>query len=234
MLLIDDAPSASGGILSALPMNLPENDRRRKTFLGQWIYAHRVLVFKVHALDKSYGSALDTLSGEVSIPRYLEAPEFNHIALRRRWVDFQHDYIITNSSKETHIKILENMKEKGTTRAEKNGQGLYGIYIRCRFRLVGGTTIFITPDPDNKTHNLETNRPSVVAVPKPRWENNASALYKEWQGRVEEANMWKMRAEQAEEENESLKQDIEFLQPDYTWEHSDKASLLEKWKQTMR
>lgn len=66
LLIIDDALSASGVLLSVLPMNIPADDIRRQTFLGQMIHFMRVMVSKVAALDKAYGSAVDALVGEAT------------------------------------------------------------------------------------------------------------------------------------------------------------------------
>lgn len=94
LLMIDDAMSASGGLLSVLPMNLPADDPRRQTFLGQMIHFMRVMVSKVAALDKAYGSALGALAGEATVPKQLKLYHFRHEDVKAA---FAEDHTSTSS-----------------------------------------------------------------------------------------------------------------------------------------
>ncbi|KAM5345283.1 hypothetical protein ACJ41O_011145 [Fusarium nematophilum] len=85
--ILDHEYSATGGLMSLLPPDLPpddgpiddhtqhlsdaELDGARNTLLGQWLLHHQHLVGRMHELEISYANALDLLASEAHVPLQL-------------------------------------------------------------------------------------------------------------------------------------------------------------------
>lgn len=182
----------------------------------------RVMVSKVAALDKAYGSVLNALAGEATVPRQLNAKRkrFRHEDMKAAFAEDQQEYIITNTQKNTYDQIWYQMQKKGAEQAEANGTGLYDVNIPTRYRgLVGGKTVFVTPDPEGigegmpgEEHNKE--RPMVIAVPRPGCSSGMTEWMKKHTSELGEAKDCKKRAVQAKELVKKLQRNVEYLTPE--------------------
>lgn len=230
LMLIDNALSASGGLLSALPLDLSADDLRRNSFLGQMIHFMRVLVGRVHVLDRDYGQAIDLLAGEATVPRELFLNLTNSRDLERVYDCHQHQFIL-KTREGTHAALWEHLRADASERAARdNGTGFLEVTLPTRFQAVrGGKTIFITPVVAEPPPSQAPGRPTVVACAKPGYGMNAGEWEKRHRGELEAAKEWKVRAEAAEAENARLRRDVEAMEPMGTWHDGENMKVLEMW-----
>ncbi|OBT72125.1 hypothetical protein VF21_09186 [Pseudogymnoascus sp. 05NY08] len=230
LLQIDAALSTSGGLLAALPLDIPASDPRRQTYIGQLIHFMRTLVGRLHVLDRDYGQALGLLAGEATIPAELKLNIEHPEQIEAPLIAAQHKFII-NTTSDTYTKIWGHLRNSARYKAVRDsGMGLLDVVITTRYRaLRGGKTIFVTPIPDEPPASEVVGRPTVVACTQPgfgtrtsEWERKKGAALRETEG-------LRIRAEMAEAEVETLKKDVEALVPEGVWANGEKEDVLKMW-----
>ncbi|KFY56949.1 hypothetical protein V497_05864 [Pseudogymnoascus sp. VKM F-4516 (FW-969)] len=230
LLQIDTALSSSGGLLAALPLDLPDSDARRQTFIGQLIHFMRTLVGRLHVLDRDYGQALGLLAGEATVPAELklniEYPE----QIEAPMVSAQHKFVL-NTPPGTYESIWAHLRDSAGDKAvRKSGMGILDVVVTTRYRaLRGGKTIFITPLPKDPSASEVVGRPTVVACAQPGFGTRTSEWERKKGAALREAEGLRMRAEMAEEEVERLRKDVEALVPEGVWANGEKEDVLTMW-----
>ncbi|KFX90540.1 hypothetical protein O988_08153 [Pseudogymnoascus sp. VKM F-3808] len=230
LLQIDAALSSSGGLLAALPLDLPDSDARRQTFIGQLIHFMRTLVGRLHVLDRDYGQALGLLAGEATVPAELklniEYPE----QIEAPMVSAQHKFVL-NTPPGTYESIWAHLRDSAGDKAvRKSGMGILDVVVTTRYRaLRGGKTIFITPLPKDPSASEVVGRPTVVACAQPGFGTRTSEWERKKGAALREAEGLRMRAEMAEEEVERLRKDVEALVPEGVWANGEKEDVLTMW-----
>ncbi|ELR09567.1 hypothetical protein GMDG_04061 [Pseudogymnoascus destructans 20631-21] len=230
LLQIDAALSTSGGLLAALPLDLPASDRRRQTYIGQLIHFMRTLVGRLHVLDRDYGQALGLLAGEATIPAELKLNIEHPRQIEAPLVAAQHRFII-NTASDTYNKIWGHLRNCASDKAVRiSGMGLLDVEITTRYRaLRGGKTIFVTPIPDEPTASEVVGRPTVVACTQPGFGTRTSEWERKKGAALREAEGLRVRAEMAEREVERLRKDVEALVPEGVWANGEKEDVLTMW-----
>ncbi|OBT60687.1 hypothetical protein VE03_09990 [Pseudogymnoascus sp. 23342-1-I1] len=231
LLQIDAALSTSGGLLAALPLDLPPSDPRRQTYIGQLIHFMRTLVGRLHVLDRDYGQALGLLAGEATIPAELKLNIEHPEQIEAPFVAAQHKFII-NTASDTYTKIWAHLRDSATDKAVRtSGMGLLDVVISTRYRaLRGGKTIFITPIPDDPAASEVVGRPTVVACAQPGFGTRTSEWERKNGAALREAEGLRVRAEMAEQEVETLRKDVEALVPEGVWVNGEKENVLTMWQ----
>jgi hypothetical protein len=230
LLQIDAALSSSGGLLAALPLDLPDSDPRRQTFIGQLIHFMRTLVGRLHVLDRDYGQALGLLAGEATVPAELklniEYPE----QIEAPMVSAQHKFVL-NTPPGTYESIWGHLRDSAGDKAvRKSGMGILDVVVTTRYRaLRGGKTIFITPLSKDPSASEVVGGPTVVACAQPGFGTRTSEWERKKGAALREAEGLRMRAEMAEEEVERLRKDVEALVPEGVWANGEKEDVLKMW-----
>ncbi|OBT81147.1 hypothetical protein VE02_10259 [Pseudogymnoascus sp. 03VT05] len=116
LLQIDAALSTSGGLLAALPLDIPASDPRRQTYIGQLIHFMRTLVGRLHVLDRDYGQALGLLAGEATIPAELKLNIEHPEQIEAPLIAAQHKFII-NTTSDTYTKIWGHLRNSARYKA---------------------------------------------------------------------------------------------------------------------
>ncbi|KAM7199920.1 hypothetical protein V8F20_005569, partial [Naviculisporaceae sp. PSN 640] len=128
---LDHEFSPVGGLMGLLPTPAedPEGEeiaRARESLLGQWLLFTQHLVGRMHELERSYGNALDALSGEAAIPhQYLSSLGPDARSTGREIAFPQDRYILVNAGDEifeTIHDLLDKQEEIYQAKAE--------IYLR--------------------------------------------------------------------------------------------------------
>ncbi|KFY53480.1 hypothetical protein V496_07540 [Pseudogymnoascus sp. VKM F-4515 (FW-2607)] len=230
LLQIDAALSTSGGLLAALPLDLPPSDPRRQTYIGQLIHFMRTMVGRMHVLDRDYGQALGLLAGEATIPAELKLNIQHPGQIEAPLIAAQHKFII-NTTSDTYTKIWAHLRDSATDKAVRtSGMGLLDVVLTTRYRaLRGGKTIFITPIPDEPAASEMVGRPTVVACAQPGFGTRTSEWERKNGAALRVAEGLRVRAEMAEREVETLKKDVEALVPEGVWESGEKENVLMMW-----
>jgi hypothetical protein len=230
LLQIDAALSTSGGLLAALPLDIPASDPRRQTYIGQLIHFMRTLVGRVHVLDRDYGQALGLLAGEATIPAELKLNIEHPEQIEAPLIAAQHKFII-NTASDTYTKIWGHLRNSASNRAVRNsGMGLLDVVITTRYRaLRGGKTIFVTPIPDEPPASEVVGRPTVVACTQPGYGTRTSEWERKKGAALRETEELRVRAEMAEAEVARLKKDVEALVPEGVWANGEKEDVLKMW-----
>ncbi|KFY84306.1 hypothetical protein V500_09421 [Pseudogymnoascus sp. VKM F-4518 (FW-2643)] len=230
LLQIDAALSTSGGLLAALPLDLPASDPRRQTYIGQLIHFMRTLVGRLHVLDRDYGQALGLLAGEATIPAELKLNIEHPGQIEAPLVAAQHRFII-NTASDTYTRIWAHLRNSASDKAVRtSGMGLLEVVLTTRYRaLRGGKTIFVTPVPDDPSASEVVGRPTVVACAQPGFGTRTSEWERKKGAALREAEGLRVRAEMAEAEVERLKKDVEALVPEGVWANGEKEDVLTMW-----
>ncbi|KFY22070.1 hypothetical protein V493_06876 [Pseudogymnoascus sp. VKM F-4281 (FW-2241)] len=230
LLQIDAALSPSGGFLAALPLDLPASDPRRQTYIGQLIHFMRVLVGRLHVLDRDYGQALGLLAGEATIPAELKLNIEHQGQIEAPLVTAQHKFII-NTDSDTYTRIWAHLRSSASDKAVRtSGMGLLDVVLTTRYRaLRGGKTIFVTPIPDDPTASQVVGRPTVVACAQPGFGTRTSEWERKKGAALREAEELRERAEMAERQVEILKGDVKALIPEGVWANGEKEDVLTMW-----
>ncbi|KFY80625.1 hypothetical protein V499_00546 [Pseudogymnoascus sp. VKM F-103] len=230
LLQIDAALSTSGGLLAALPLDLPASDPRRQTYIGQLIHFMRTLVGRLHVLDRDYGQALGLLAGEATIPAELKLNIEHPGQIEAPLVAVQHKFII-NTASDTYNKIWLHLRNCASDKAVRtSGMGLLDVEITTRYRaLRGGKTIFVTPIPDEPMASEVVGRPTVVACTQPGFGTRTSEWERKKGAALRETGELRARAEMAEAEVERLRKDVEALVPEGVWANGEKEDVLKMW-----
>jgi hypothetical protein len=229
LLHIDNALQESGGFLSALPLNLPDDDPKRQTFIGQLIHFIRVLVGRVHTLDRDYGQTLDLLAAEATVPKEIKLQMTRPEDLSRAFSDYQQKYILAGIDDMTYRNIWHHLMQDQRSTHSETGQGLLDVTLPTRYRaLRGGQTIFITPLPEALV--AATEKPMVVTCVKPGYGTRASEWERKNAAELMDGKDWKLRAKRAEEENVRLRSDLEALEPEGVWLGDEKIKVLDMWQ----
>lgn len=231
LLQIDAALATSGGLLAALPLDLPPSDPRRQTYIGQLIHFMRTMVGRLHVLDRDYGQALGLLAGEATIPAELKLNIQYPEQIEAPLIAAQHKFII-NTTSDTYTKIWAHLRDSATDKAVRtSGMGLLDVVLTTRYRaLRGGKTIFITPIPDEPAASEMVGRPTVVACAQPGFGTRTSEWERKNGAALMEAEGLRVRAETAEREVETLRKDVEALVPEGVWENGEKENVLMMWR----
>lgn len=128
---LDHEFSPVGGLMGLLPTPAedPEGDelaRARESLLGQWLLFTQHLVGRMHELERSYGNALDALTGEAAIPhQYLSSLGPDARSTGREIAFPQDRYVLVNAGDEifeTIHDLLDRQEELYQSKAE--------IYLR--------------------------------------------------------------------------------------------------------
>jgi len=229
LLLIDNALQESGGFLSALPLNLAEDDPKRQTFIGQLIHFIRVLVGRVHTLDRDYGQTLDLLAAEATVPKEIKLKMTRPEDLRHAFSDYQQNYILAGVDDMTYRNIWHHLMHDQRSIHSETGRGLLDVTLPTRYRaLRGGHTIFITPQPEALV--AAKDKPTLVTCVKPGYGTRASEWERKNAAALVDGKDWKLRAERAEEENARLRRDLEALEPEGVWLGDEKTKVLDMWQ----